>query len=276
MILDGARLSQKVEKEIKLRLKEYKKKPKLGILLIEGDFASEKYVEKKAAKAEELGIDVIVSKLSAKTTTEEVLKDLNILSSECNGIMIQLPLPKEIDKNTILNAIPQEKDVDGLSPANLGLLFNADPKAILPATPRGILALLADYRIDPKGENVVIVGTSNLVGVPLQAKLIEMGATVQMCNEYTENLEQKIGTADILVSAVGEPKLIKAEWVKEDSVVIDVGFGRDGKGNISGDVDFDGVVSKASHVTPVPGGVGPMTVISLLNNLLDLYDRQNG
>lgn len=272
MILDGTKLATEIQDELEQYIAANKLTPRLGIILASGDFASEKYVEMKMKVAAEIGVEVILTKLSDDATSESVIEAIEKLVETTDGVMVQLPLPEHIDKNLILSAIPVEKDVDGLSPLTLGLLFNGEEGVVLSATPRGILELLEEYNIEVEGKEIVIIGASNLVGLPLSAKLLDMGASVTICHDKSNDIRKHIEGAEIVISATGVPKLIPGEWIPEGAVVVDVGYGQDGEGNITGDVDFVSAEKRASYITPVPGGVGPMTIIALLKNLVELTD----
>lgn len=272
MILDGQKLAAEIKEDLKQYITENNITPKLGILLASADFASEKYVEMKMKVASEVGVEVTLKKLSDDTDMDTVIEAVEKLAEKSDGVMIQLPLPEHIDKNLVLSAIPVEKDVDGLSPLTLGLLFNGEEGVVLSATPRGILELLDEYKIEVEGKEIVIIGASNLVGLPLSAKLLDMGASVTICHDKTNDLRKHIEGAQIVISATGVPKLIPGEWIPQGAVVIDVGYGKDGDGNITGDVDFVSAEKRASYITPVPGGVGPMTIVSLLKNLVELTE----
>jgi methylenetetrahydrofolate dehydrogenase (NADP+)/methenyltetrahydrofolate cyclohydrolase len=280
-ILDGKRTSQKILDDISSKVERIvldgKRVPRLDLILVGEDFASVKYVQIKEQKAQELGIDCQTHHLGQDSTTEEVVNLIKTLNAfdEVDGFMVQLPLPENIDTNLVLESIDPDKDVDGLTSVNLGRLFQNDPKAIPPATPLGIVKLLDEYEIDVSGKGVVILGASNIVGVPLGAILLRRDATVTICNSRTVNIQEVAKTADILISATGVPLLVKSEFLKEDVVVVDVGSNKHPEtGKLVGDVDWEDVQGIPSYITPVPGGVGPMTVASLMLNLMKCY-KQN-
>jgi methylenetetrahydrofolate dehydrogenase (NADP+)/methenyltetrahydrofolate cyclohydrolase len=253
-----------------------KRVPRLDLILVGDDFASVKYVQIKEQKAKELGIECQTHHLEQDSTTEEVVNLVKTLNAfdEVDGFMVQLPLPSHIDTNAVLESIEPRKDVDGLTSVNLGRLFQNDPKAIPPATPLGIMKLLDEYEIDVFGKKVVILGASNIVGVPLGAILLRRDATVTICNSRTVNIQEIAKTADILISATGVPLLVKSEFLKEGVVVIDVGSNKHPEtGKLVGDVDWEDVQGIPSYITPVPGGVGPMTVVSLMLNLMNCYEQ---
>jgi methylenetetrahydrofolate dehydrogenase (NADP+)/methenyltetrahydrofolate cyclohydrolase len=279
-ILDGKRTSQKMLEEISSKVERIaldgKRVPRLDLILVGDDFASVKYVQIKEQKARELGIECQTHHLEQDSTTEEVVNLVKTLNAfdEVDGFMVQLPLPSHIDTNAVLESIEPRKDVDGLTSVNLGRLFQNDPKAIPPATPLGIMKLLDEYEIDVFGKRVVILGASNIVGVPLGAILLRRDATVTICNSRTVNIQEVAKTADILISATGVPLLVKSEFLKEGVVVIDVGSNKHPEtGKLVGDVDWEDVQGIPSYITPVPGGVGPMTVVSLMLNLMNCYEQ---
>lgn len=254
--------------------------PGLTVVLVGEDPASQVYVRNKQKFAEECGMNSVTIKKSAETTQEELLQliqDLNHDSS-VHGILVQLPLPKHIHEQTVLQSILPEKDVDGFHPVNVGRLSIGEP-SLIPCTPLGSLLLLKDKLGNLTGKKAVIVGRSNIVGKPMFQLLLRENCTVTVAHSRTENLPEVCREADIIVAAVGQPRLIKGEWVKEGATVIDVGINRieeNGKNRLVGDVDFDEVAPKAAFITPVPGGVGPMTIACLLRNTLSATCMQNG
>jgi methylenetetrahydrofolate dehydrogenase (NADP+)/methenyltetrahydrofolate cyclohydrolase len=282
-ILDGKRTSQKILDEISHKVERIaldgQKAPRLDLILVGDDFASVKYVQIKEQKAKELGIDCQTHRLREDSTTDEVVNLVKTLNAfnEVDGFMVQLPLPDHIDTNAVLESIEPRKDVDGLTSVNLGRLFQNDPKAIPPATALGIMKLLDEYKIDIFGKRVVILGASNIVGVPLEAILLRRDATVTVCNSKTANISEIAKTADILISATGVPLLVNSEFLKKGVVVIDVGSNKHPKtGRLVGDVDWEDIQGIPSYITPVPGGVGPMTVASLMLNLMNCYEQNKG
>lgn len=280
-ILDGKAVSLKLQQKIVDQIEQLKTNgkriPRLDVIIVGNDYGSIKYVEMKEKKALELGIIAKVHHLQEETTTGEVEKLINSLNKDntVDGIMVQLPLPKHINTNQVLQAIDPSKDVDGLTPTNLGKLFQKDLSGIAPATPVGIMELLDHYSIDIYAKNVVILGSSNIIGVPLSAMMLEKKATVTLCNQLTEHISEISKHADILVSATGKPKLVGRNFVKNGSVVIDVGSNKDPQtGKLVGDVNFEEVDGIPEYITPVPGGVGPMTIISLILNLMKCYNAR--
>jgi methylenetetrahydrofolate dehydrogenase (NADP+)/methenyltetrahydrofolate cyclohydrolase len=268
-ILDGKTLATKILMEVKQKVSELPSPPGLAVILVGHDEASTAYVAQKKQAAEMVGMHFEEIHYPETATTEELLLEIAKLNHQTNinGIIVQLPLPKQIDKNAILPAIHPEKDVDGFHPLNHGRSFVECPTAIPPATPAGIMQLLRAYEIDLHGKEAVVVGRSTLVGKPLAMLLIDAGATVTVCHRSTRDLASHTRRADIVVAAAGVPHLLTGEMVKDGAIVVDVG-GTKVKGKLLGDVDFDSVKAKAAYLTPVPGGVGPMTVAALIQNTL--------
>lgn len=276
-ILDGKLISQKILESLKLEINSLNLKPNLDIIIVGNDPASQKYVSLKQRKAESIGIGGQVHQLNQKCTTQEIIDLINKLNNDrsVTGLMVQLPLPPHIDTNQVLLSINPSKDADGLNPINLALLFQNNKQGIPSATSLGIIKLLKDYKIDLNGKNAVIVGRSPDVSLPLFAQLMAKNCTVTICHSHTQNLSQICCQADILISAIGKPKLLGKEFVKKGAVVIDVGYGIDAQtGKVSGDFDFDQIKDIASFISPVPGGVGPMTVASLLNNIVSISKKK--
>lgn len=269
-ILDGKKIAGEIKEELKseiLRLKEKNIFPDLAVVIVGEDSASKIYVKNKKKTCEEIGIRSRVIELPEKISENELLDLIDDLNKDekVHGILVQLPLPEHINKERIVLAISPKKDVDCFHPENIGKVFLNDPR-FLPCTPAGILEILKRYRIEILGKNVVIVGRSNIVGKPLALMLINEGATVMVCNSKTEKLKEKTLQADILISATGKAGLIKKDMVKQGAVVVDVGMNRDKEGKLVGDVDFQEISKFASYITPVPGGVGPMTIVMLMKN----------
>lgn len=274
MILDGKTLSDKIKNEIKSKVKNYLIKPTLAVIQIGDDEASNIYINSKRKSCENVGINFIHEKFSSSASEQEVINKIIEFNNDSyvNGILIQLPIPKKFDTYKLLNLINKNKDVDGLTDINMGLLFK-DNNNLIPCTPQGIIKLLEEYNIDLVGKHAVVVGKSNLVGKPMAMLLLQEGATVTICHSKTLDLKQYTKQADILICAVGKKDLITKDMVKENAVVVDVGMNRvDGK--LYGDVDFENVKDIASFITPVPGGVGPMTVAMLLFNVLKNYEKK--
>jgi methylenetetrahydrofolate dehydrogenase (NADP+)/methenyltetrahydrofolate cyclohydrolase len=278
-IIDGKKIAEEIREELKKEVLALEKKgivPGLAVVLVGEDSASQIYVKNKERVAAEIGINSEVIKLSASAQQEELEKiilKLN-LDKKTHGILVQMPLPNGLDAKKITKLIDPKKDVDCFHPENIGLVMIGDAR-FLPCTPAGILELLKRNDISVEGKNVVIVGRSNIVGKPLALMLINLGATVTVCNSKTKNLEEICRQADILISATGRAGLICAEMVKRDAVVIDVGINRGGDGKLCGDVDYINVCDKASCITPVPGGVGPMTIVMLMKNTITAAKNKN-
>ena len=247
------------------------------MLLVGEDPASQIYVRNKERAANEVGFHSVVERLPETTTQEELLHKIEELNNDdaIHGILVQLPLPKQINSQAVLEAIVPEKDVDGFHPVNLGKLLQKD-ESIVPCTPKGIIRLLEEYEIDLTGKEMVVIGQSTIVGRPMALLGLNRGATVTVCHSRTKDLEKQIARADIIISAVGKPNLVLKEHVKKGAVIIDVGINRLESGKLVGDVDFDGVKDQVSAITPVPGGVGPMTIAMLLEQTyLNVCKREN-
>lgn len=274
IILDGKKLRDKIFCDLKDKLDKMPKKPTLAVILVGNDPASQIYVRNKKKTAENLGINSVVINYPSNISQNELLAKIEELNNDnsVNAILVQLPLPEHIDKFKIIDAIKPEKDVDGLTPYNMGKLFAGEEPYVYPCTPKGILLLLDEYNIDLDGKHVVVVGRSNLVGKPIAQMLLNRNATVTMCHSHTKNLSDITKTADIIVSAVGK-NVIGEKMLKSDCVVIDVGIFRDVEGKVRGDVDFETVSKIAAYISPVPGGVGPMTIASLMLNTVELFNR---
>lgn len=272
-ILDGKKVSAKVREDLKLEVDNLKKegiKPKLAVIMVGNDLASKVYVRNKNKACEEIGIEYEEFLLDEETTMEELLNVIDNLNKNQNidGILLQSPIPKHLDINKAFRAILPEKDVDGFHPINAGKLSIGE-KCFVPCTPHGVVKIIEEYNIETEGKNVVIVGRSNIVGKPLIQCMLQKNATVTVCHSKTRNLEEFTKKADILIVAIGKPKFITENMVKEGVVVIDIGINRNEEGKLVGDVDFDNVSKKASYITPVPGGVGPMTVAMLMENVVE-------
>mgnify|MGYP002765022130 FL=1 len=274
IILDGKKLRDKIFEDLKAKLDKMAKKPTLAVILVGENPASQIYVRNKKKTAEKLGINSISIEYPSEITENELLEKIDELNDDENvtAILVQLPLPAHIDKNKVIDKILPQKDVDGLTPYNLGKLFSGEEPYVYPCTPKGILLLLDEYGIELEGKHVVVVGRSNLVGKPVAQLLLKRNATVTMCHSHTKNLANITKTADIVVSAVGK-NVIGEKMLKSNCVVVDVGIFKDEKGKISGDVDFENVSKIAAYISPVPGGVGPMTIASLMLNTVELAGK---
>ena len=278
MILDGKKTSSQIKEEIKEELKGIKEKvgkvPGLAIVLVGENPASKIYVNSKIKGCAELGFESFAHYLPENVTEEELLNVIRELNEDekVDGILVQLPLPKHIDEKKVVDTITFSKDVDGFKPENMGLLFLGDKNSIKPCTPSGIVELFKRYELEVEGKDVVIIGRSNIVGKPMAGFFINEGATVTICNSKTKNLAEKLKEADIIVAAMGVAKFVKADMVKDGAIIIDVGINRTEEG-LFGDVDFENVAPKCKWITPVPGGVGPMTVAMLFKNTLSAFKR---
>lgn len=274
IILDGKKLRDKIFEDLKAKLDKMAKKPTLAVILVGENPASQIYVRNKKKTAEKLGINSISIEYPSEITENELLEKIDELNDDENvtAILVQLPLPAHIDKNKVIDKILPQKDVDGLTPYNLGKLFSGEEPYVYPCTPKGILLLLDEYGIELDGKHVVVVGRSNLVGKPVAQLLLRRNATVTMCHSHTKNLANITKTADIVVSAVGK-NVIGEKMLKSNCVVVDVGIFKDENGKISGDVDFENVSKIAAYISPVPGGVGPMTIASLMLNTVELAGK---
>lgn len=283
ILIDGkvasANLKKEIAKEVAAMIDAELKAPHLVAVLVGEDPASQTYVASKEMASRAVGITSSIYRLPVKTTEDELLNLIDFLNKddEVDGFIVQLPLPDHINVERIINAIDYRKDVDGFHPMNVGKMVLGEP-SLISATPQGILYLLETYKIETKGKNVVVLGRSNIVGTPISILLSRKApigdATVTLCHSRTQNLAEITKQADIIIAAIGQPEFLKADMVKEGAVIIDVGIHRidDAKAakgyRLTGDVDFEAVSKKASHITPVPGGVGPMTIAALLKNTL--------
>ena len=280
VIIDGKELAKKIRTKLKIECKELKEKninSKLAVIMVGEDPASKVYVRNKSRACEEVGIEYEEYLLNANITQKELIELIKELNNDetVNGILLQSPIPSKLDINEAFRTIAPEKDVDGFNPVNVGkLVLNQD--TFVSCTPYGIMKMFEEYDIDLTGKNVVILGRSNIVGKPLIHCCLNKNATVTSCHSKTQNLAQKAKEADILISAIGKANFVTADMVKDGAVVIDVGINRLNNGKITGDVDFESVKEKASYITPVPGGVGPMTIAMLMNNVIKATKRQNG
>lgn len=272
-LIDGKTISALRRNELKQRVQHHveqgQRAPGLAVVLIGDDPASVIYVSNKRKACEEVGITSHSYDLPAETTQDELIHLINELnqSDKIDGILIQLPLPKHINERTIIEQIKPEKDVDGFHPYNLGRLAQRNP-FLRPCTPLGIMNLLHHYDLNVKRKHAVVIGASNIVGRPMSLELLLAGATVTICHKFTQQLQKFVEIADFLIVATGKIDIIDSDWLKEHQVVVDVGMHRLPDGSIRGDVDFKSAVEKVAWITPVPGGVGPMTIVSLLENTM--------
>ncbi|MEI3435255.1 MAG: bifunctional methylenetetrahydrofolate dehydrogenase/methenyltetrahydrofolate cyclohydrolase FolD [Clostridia bacterium] len=280
IIIDGKELAKKIRANLKIECEELKKKninSKLAVIMVGEDPASKVYVRNKSKACEDVGIEYEEYLLDVNTTQKELIELIEKLNNDktINGILLQSPIPSNLDINEAFRTISPEKDVDGFNPLNVGkLVLNQD--TFVSCTPYGIMKMFEEYDIDLTGKNVVILGRSNIVGKPLIHCCLNKNATVTSCHSKTQNIAQKAKEADVLISAIGKANFVTADMVKDGAVVIDVGINRLDNGKITGDVDFESVKEKASYITPVPGGVGPMTIAMLMNNVIKATRRQNG
>lgn len=278
-IMDGKALSLKLKEQMKQRIAQLKQQginPKLVVVLVGDNSASQVYVRNKHKSCGEVGIESEVITMPEQTTQQELLEVVERLNQDetVDGILVQLPPPKQIDEKTVLRSILPEKDVDGFHPVNVGLLSIGD-ECFAPATPSGIIAMFQEYGIDIAGKNCVVIGRSNIVGKPMAALLLKNNATVTICHSKTEDLASYTRRADVVIVATGRRHTLTAEMVKEGAVVVDVGMNRNEQGKLCGDVDYEEVKEKASFITPVPGGVGPMTITELLENTIQAAQRHH-
>ena len=283
-IIDGKAYAKEIREQVALDVARLKKKhdlqPGLAVVVVGDDPASQTYVKNKRKHAEDAGIASFAHVLTAQTSQKELLELIDVLNydKKVHGILVQLPLPAHIDETKIINAIDFQKDVDGFHPQNVGLLSTGQ-EAIVPCTPQGIILLLKRAKPDLSGLHAIMIGRSNIVGKPTVQLLLQENCTVTIAHSYTTDLHDDCRQADIVISAVGTIHLVRSEWVKQGAIVIDVGINRipndEGKSHLAGDVDFDNVSKVASAITPVPGGVGPMTIACLLKNTVKIACTQN-
>ena len=279
VLLDGKTLSAKIKSELKEQVAEYKlktgKEITLAVILAGENPASKVYVRNKIKACEFVGVKSLAFYLPEDCGEEKIIETVKSVSADDNvdGVLVQLPLPNGVNESKVLSFIPTEKDVDGFKPENLGNLA-MNKEAVIACTPKGIMRLLSEYEIPLKGKNAVVVGRSNIVGKPVAMLLLNADCTVTVCHSKTRDLKKICSDADILVAAIGKPRFITADMIKKGAAVIDVGINRTETG-LLGDVDFDGAKGKAAFITPVPGGVGPMTIAMLLTNTLECAKRRN-
>lgn len=279
-IIDGNKLSRKIQLKITNKVKKIterkKRPPGLAVILIGNDISSKIYVAKKRLACKQVGFISKCWSFSKNISEHKILSLINHLNfnEEIDGILVQLPLPKHINTPKIIHSIIPNKDIDGFHPYNVGLLCQKSP-TIRACTPRGIMSLIKEYKIKTHGLNAVIIGASNIVGRPMSLELLLAGCTTTVTHRFTKNLSQHIKNADLLVTAIGKPGFIRGDWVKQGAIIIDAGINKLNNGKIVGDVEFESSFAKASYITPVPGGVGPMTVASLLQNTMESYNKKH-
>lgn len=271
-LIDGKKLAKKIREKLKTSCEELKKKginPKLAVIMVGDDKASQVYVKNKSKVCDEIGIEFEEFILDKDIKQKELIKLIEKLNQDDNihGILLQSPIPEHLDINEAFKTINPKKDVDGFNPVNIGkLCLNQD--TFVSCTPYGVMKMFEEYNIDLTGKNVTILGRSNIVGKPLIQCCLNKNATVTVCHSKTKNLKEHTQNADIVISAIGKPKFVTEDMIKEGAVVIDIGINRGEDGKLTGDVDFEKVSKKASYITPVPGGVGPMTIAMLMNNVI--------
>lgn len=277
-IINGKEIAQNILDNLKIKIQKLDKKPSLAVIIVGENPASKIYVKNKAKKALEVGFNSILKELKEDTSKEELLSVIENLNNDpdITGILLQLPLPSHLDERDFLDKIDPKKDVDGFSAYNAGKLFKGEKPFAIPCTPKGIIKLLEEKNVEIEGKVAVIIGRSNIVGKPVASLLLNKNATVIQAHSKTENLKEITKQADILISATGKKGLITEDMIKENSVLIDVGIIRNDEGKLFGDIDFNGAYKKASLITPVPGGVGPMTIASLMENTYELHLLQEG
>ena len=277
-IINGKEIAENILNNTKKEVESYDVKPTLAVIIVGNDPASKVYVKNKIKKSEFLGFNSILKELPENTTKEELLDVIKNLNEDknVNGILLQLPLPKGLNEKDFLDEISPIKDVDGFTTYNSGKLFKGEKPYAVACTPKGIIKLLETKNINLEGKLAVVIGRSNIVGKPIAALLLQKNATVIQAHSKTKNLPEILKLADVIISATGKEEFIKGDMVKEGAVIIDVGITRNKNGKLTGDVDFESVNKKVSYITPVPGGVGPMTIATLMENTLELYKLQKG
>lgn len=280
MIISGKDLAKQIKQDIALRVPElaaqYGREPHLAVILVGEDPASESYVKSKGKDAEQVGFKSTTLRMAADTTEAELLEKIAELNADetVDGILVQLPVPRHIDEDKVIAAISHEKDVDGFHPLNVASLWQKQ-ECVYPCTPKGIIRMLDEAGVEIEGKEAVVIGRSNIVGLPMAKMLLDRNATVTIAHSRTRNLAEVTRRADIVVAAVGKLRMVTADMVRDGAVVIDVGVNRDPEtGKLAGDVDYEAVSEKASVITPVPGGVGPMTRACLMENTLECYLRK--
>lgn len=277
-IIDGKKLAKKIREELKIKCDELKQKgiyPKLAVIMVGNNPASKVYVRNKSNACADVGVEYVEYLLEENIEQEELIELIKKLNEDktINGILLQSPIPMHLDINEAFKTITYIKDVDGFSPASVGKLCIGED-TFISCTPYGVMKMLEEYNIDLNGKHVVILGRSNIVGKPLIQCCLQKNATVTICHSKTQKLEEITKQADVLISAIGQPEFVKNDMIKDKAVVIDVGINRNKDGKLVGDVDFENVKENASYITPVPGGVGPMTIAMLMNNVIKAAEEQ--
>ena len=275
-IIDGKKIAEELKSAIALEVSGLNSKPGLAVILVGDNAASKVYVNNKEKGCQEVGFSSVKINRDENTSEKELLQLIQDLNNDetIDGILVQLPLPNHIDTKKVIEAIDPIKDVDGFHKENMGRLLQNNP-TLRPCTPRGVMTMLEKSNINPYGLDAVVIGASNIVGRPMAIELLNAGATVTICHSKTQDLPGKVKSADIVVAAVGIPRFVQADWLKKGSVVIDVGINRLETGELVGDVDFDQAKDVVNAITPVPGGVGPMTIATLLENTLLAHKYRN-
>ncbi len=275
-IIDGKKISEELKSAIALEVSGLNSKPGLAVILVGDNAASKVYVNNKEKGCQEVGFNSVKINRDENTSEKELLQLIQDLNNDetIDGILVQLPLPNHIDTKKVIEAIDPIKDVDGFHKENMGRLLQNNP-TLRPCTPRGVMTMLEKSNINPSGLDAVVIGASNIVGRPMAIELLNAGATVTICHSKTQDLPGKVKSADIVVAAVGIPRFVQADWLKKGSIVIDVGINRLETGELVGDVDFDQAKDVVNAITPVPGGVGPMTIATLLENTLLAHKYRN-
>ena len=275
-IIDGKKIAEELKSAIALEVSGLNSKPGLAVILVGDNAASKVYVNNKEKGCQEVGFNSVKINRDENTSEKELLQLIQDLNNDetIDGILVQLPLPNHIDTKKVIEAIDPIKDVDGFHKENMGRLLQNNP-TLRPCTPRGVMTMLEKSNINPYGLDAVVIGASNIVGRPMAIELLNAGATVTICHSKTQDLPGKVKSADIVVAAVGIPRFVQADWLKKGSIVIDVGINRLETGELVGDVDFDQAKDVVNAITPVPGGVGPMTIVTLLENTLLAHKYRN-
>ncbi len=275
-IIDGKQLAQQIRNELKQKIAVTQATPELAVIIVGNDAASEIYVRSKEKACQEVRIKVETFRLTSDISAEELKELIELLNNSVNvnGILVQLPLPRHLNPQEILPHIKPEKDVDGFHPLNTGLIIQKQPSAFIPCTPKGILRLIHTVKQDLSGLNAVVIGRSQVVGLPVSHLLLNENCTVTIAHSKTKNLSEICKKADILIASVGKPEFVTEDFIKPDAIIIDVGINRTENG-IKGDVKYTEASEKASYITPVPGGVGPMTIAMLLENTYEAFLKQN-
>lgn len=276
-IIDGKKIAQEIIDGLKEKVQHFEKKPTLAVVIVGSNPASKVYVKNKGKKALEVGFNSITKELREDTTKEDLLNEIEKLNSnpDITGILLQLPLPSHLDARDFLDKIDPIKDVDGFNTYNAGKLFKFETPYAIPCTPKGIMTILNHENINPEGKIITVIGRSNIVGKPISSLLLSKNATVIQAHSKTRNLKELTLMSDIIISATGKCGILTGDMIKEGAVIIDVGIIRDENGKLKGDVDATSVLNKASYLTPVPGGVGPLTIASLMENTYELFLLQN-